>query len=844
MTKTVKNYLLIYGVILAFLFCLSLYIRAALPYNSVFGGEFVQFGGNDPWYHLRMVELTVLHFPHRPFFDPFTHFPLGDRIHFGPFFDQMIAFCSLVVGLGSPTQHTIEVVHAFFPTILGALVVFPVYFIGKEVFDDRRVGILSAALIVIIPGQFLSRSLLGFTDHHVAETLFSTLAIMFLIFAIKRARENGLKFEHILDRNGDILKSPLLFAMFSGIMLGCYLLSWMGAPLLMVCIIIFALLQFVSDYAKNISSEYLCIVGTIALIIPALMAIPYVGKGPYTWFHVASFALGGIVFLVLGMIPKIMNRVNLKRYLYPLLLILIGFTGIAISYLLIPDIINIMVSSFKIFSPQGGALTVAEVAPLFSRPGLAYGNFTTSLFFMFISLALLGYAVIREWKAEKTLFFVWSIFMIWITLRQNRFAYYSAVNASILTGFFAWKMLDWGGFGKLYEDYLAKREKKAFDLKRFIQRNLKISHFMVVIIVILFVFYPNIGIAMNMARSSGGPDNDWHDSLVWLSKNTPEPGLDYYAFYEAPQRGESYAYPDSTYGVMSWWDYGHWITTIGRRIPNANPFQHGIGGAGPNGTVRPGAATYFINTDETDANKMLDELGTKYIISDFMMADQWNSYYNKYHAMVAWAERNPPYYNTMEARLHMFDGSQTIVENKTIPALKHYRLVYESDRFIIPFMIINPIDQSGIGWRSNVGDYLSTTEIAKATHLGARDKYGDMDVIIYTPDYISPVSYIKIFEYVPGANIVMDEYPGVTTANISIDVTTNSGRSFTYTQTVEARDGKFIFTVPYSTEGPTKGGTQFDVAATSHYLVSAETVEKKVAVSEYQVMNGEIININ
>ena len=157
MTKTVKNYLLIYGVILAFLFCLSLYIRAALPYNSVFGGEFVQFGGNDPWYHLRMVELTVLHFPHRPFFDPFTHFPLGDRIHFGPFFDQMIAFCSLVVGLGSPTQHTIEVVHAFFPTILGALVVFPVYFIGKEVFDDRRVGILSAALIVIIPGQFLSR---------------------------------------------------------------------------------------------------------------------------------------------------------------------------------------------------------------------------------------------------------------------------------------------------------------------------------------------------------------------------------------------------------------------------------------------------------------------------------------------------------------------------------------------------------------------------------------------------------------------------------------------------------------------------------------------------------------
>ena len=32
---------------------------------------------------------------------------------------------------------------------------------------------------------------------------------------------------------------------------------------------------------------------------------------------------------------------------------------------------------------------------------------------------------------------------------------------------------------------------------------------------------------------------------------------------------------------MSWWDYGHLITYIAKRIPNANPFQAGV--AGPNG---------------------------------------------------------------------------------------------------------------------------------------------------------------------------------------------------------------------------------------------------------------------
>jgi len=73
-----------------------------------------------------------------------------------------------VMGLGHPAQRTIEVVGAYFPAVLGALTTIPVYVVGKEVFD-RNAGLLSAALVAILPGQFLARSLLGFTDHHAAE---------------------------------------------------------------------------------------------------------------------------------------------------------------------------------------------------------------------------------------------------------------------------------------------------------------------------------------------------------------------------------------------------------------------------------------------------------------------------------------------------------------------------------------------------------------------------------------------------------------------------------------------------------------------------------------------------
>ena len=59
------------AIILALLFSLSLYIRVALPYDSVFGGSFVRFGGNDPWYNMRLVENTLHNFPHRIYYDAF-----------------------------------------------------------------------------------------------------------------------------------------------------------------------------------------------------------------------------------------------------------------------------------------------------------------------------------------------------------------------------------------------------------------------------------------------------------------------------------------------------------------------------------------------------------------------------------------------------------------------------------------------------------------------------------------------------------------------------------------------------------------------------------------------------
>lgn len=68
----------IVAVILVGLFCvISLYLRIALSYDKVFTSNGIKFTGIDAYYHVRLVENLVRHFPHNITFDPYTFIHTG-----------------------------------------------------------------------------------------------------------------------------------------------------------------------------------------------------------------------------------------------------------------------------------------------------------------------------------------------------------------------------------------------------------------------------------------------------------------------------------------------------------------------------------------------------------------------------------------------------------------------------------------------------------------------------------------------------------------------------------------------------------------------------------------------
>jgi oligosaccharyl transferase (archaeosortase A-associated) len=688
--------IVIVGIIMAVIAGISLYIRIALPYHQVFVNGRVFFLETDSYFYMRNIEVLVQHFPHFNSFDPYMIFPGGATGLIRPFFAWLISGAILLVR-GAATLYHMEVIAAYIPPILGTLTLIPVYFIGKELFN-RWVGVISAALVAILPSEFLHRSLVGFLDHHVAEVLFSTVCVLFLIMAIKRAREREISFDHILSRDWSTVRRPLVYVLLAGIFLGMYLLTWQGGLMFIFIIFVYLVIQFIVDHLGHKSTDYLCIVGTPLFLIAFLMLLPILGRSGLDTLSRISLSIAIIGPIVLSIISRLMAGRALKPIYYPLTLVGLAGIGLAALHAINPSLLQSMLSKFSIFAPSGAALTVMEVQPLLFPGGtftlsVAWINFTTSFFISFISLGMLIYVAINNREsADKILFLVWSIIMLMAVLGQRRFGYYYGINAALLTGYFSWKMLDIAGLSKLLaksKEVVAavkkfkKREKKTREKakpKTFMQpRGAWVGVIVVGIVIFFAVFFPNISITKGVAESPNYVMNEgWDSSLLWLKDNSPEPFGDPNFYYELYPPRDEFEYPDTAYAVMSWWDYGYFIMQIAHRIPNANPRQSGAVQAGQ----------FFTAQNESSANAIADKEGTKYVVIDYMMATP-----TKFYAMAEWAGKSqgdfygiyyipsssgggqfaylyyPTYYESLVVRLYNFDGKAV---NATQPIVISY----------------------------------------------------------------------------------------------------------------------------------------------------------------------------
>ena len=843
MNENVEKYWHVPFILIAII--LGLYLRIANPWNMVFVPwmEGARLSGNDPWYYFRLIDSTLHHFPNRIWFDAFTNYPYGTYTHFGPFLVYVSVIAAKLFGATTPAE--IRSVIAFIPAFGGALLAIPTYILTKEMFG-KKAGVISAITVVLIPGQLMARSVLSFNDHHIWEVFWMTFVLALFIASINKWSGK--------NRNENIRnKKTLTYPLMTGITLGLYLDTWAPGFIVALMIVLYAFMTYLFKKWFNAETGNLTHISIITFAVASLVYLPFAFNTPslsttrYSPFQLLILVGSGLVIIMFHLIERLESRGFFEKigvnedYVFPAIIVVSAGIIIGGIALISPDFLFLLKSIIGVVQPKGGALTVAEVQPFFNLGGKfslspAWDNFSITFFFAIPAMIYYAYRLVKT-RDEKLLFIlIWGFAMLVALAGQNRFAYYFGAVSAVFASAIASEILERVGFYDYIRAYIENDRKSL--------RKIGSKGLIAGVLILFILIYPVFSQANFYSKySAGGINKQWYDTLVWMRNNTPDKEMYdtfYYQLYRFPEKpGERYPYyPDGVYSIMSWWDYGHWITAIAHRIPVANPFQQGIGNKYNN---VPGAAPFFTAFNESYASRIANKLGVKYVISDVEMAT------GKFYAMAVWAEGslekagrtyfsgsgliyitpggsmgisltgrlpigaksigsipipNIHYYQTMEAKFHIFDGS----------GLKHYRMVYES------------------GYSTNTYSgfqevmYRKIYNALYSKSLG----YGKIPEM-YT-------GYVKVFEHVKGAVVKGKAKGDVVIAEVTIK--TNQGRTFQYVQKAKVVDGEYELILPYAQD------TNYPIKPVSEYTIESGGISKMLTIREDQVQNGDVITLD
>jgi len=834
--------------LVAFFSLFALWVRLIPMFSIGHSDILLSVGSDDPLYNLRQVEQILANFPNYSWYDPMTLFPTGSNIYWGPLFPTIIATVCLLTG--AVTRPEIIATGLVIPPLMAALVVAIMYFVGKSC-GDWKTGLLASGFTAVVSGQFFYRSFYGYMDHHIGEVLFSTIFCLIYMYAVFSEKDTPVDLKLILSRRKILLVS------------GCAGVAYVSGLLLMPTMILFAmivgiftLVQFIIDFFRDRSGGYLVIINTIIFAIAMIGLLLFGFKSPgidlstYSVGHIYAYLIliGGTWILYL--LARLLR--GKEKYVYPAAIAGILLASTAVLFFLSPQLFNLFIVSLYQFFGQAAVTNTVEEARGWALDQ-AWITFNYGLILMAGGAIVMLYNNLREEHPHQIFAFIWSLIVLFSTWQHVRYEYYLAVNVALLSAVCVSFVLERGWpevRGMAFRASPAADDRSPGKKQKKVHRKgpeapVNDVAWIGILIVIagLGILFAFTSASFNYSNAVNSPirmNGDWKESLEWMGNNTPDTGVNYFTIYDP----ETFHYPPQAYGVMSWWDYGHMITYIAKRIPNANPFQQGVDG--PNGS-----AAYFMAASEDTANAILDNDGTRYVITDIEMDT------GKFWAMATWYNataaaipyqttlyapsqgspeslepvllNTPAYYQTMISRLHNFDGSMTVSGKVYYVEYADPQVYHTALPVITNAVSTNETDARARADAYNAGAAAGTHAIVVSPSVilpvGTVPALQHYRLVHESPTNVfdttaADLKYVKVFEYVKGARIKGD---GI----IDLAVVTNTGRNFTYRQ--QSVNGEFI--VPYSTSG-----NPYGVRATGKYQI--EGTSRQIDVPEPAVMQG------
>jgi oligosaccharyl transferase (archaeosortase A-associated) len=843
-------------ILIIFFIIFSLWLRGLSEY-SIDLPRYLTYQSPDIWYNFRQVELMVHNFPDYAWYDPMTAYPFGKTIDWGPLMPFIGSGLSLMFGMTS--RFEIMYIASCIPPLFAALTIPVVYLLGERIWN-YKIGLVASGLITILSSVYLVDTSFGYFDHHCVETFFSTTFCLMYITTLLYSKNY-----HSMFKNPQKLIIFLILAVISAVF---YFLSYLNMPTIILfglIVAVFTFFQTILEVYKNNSIIYLFYTNlSIFSLILVMMAAFGVKQAGISLHQYSIGQILAIFFIIIETVVLFWLSRYFKNNKKLFSISVIFFTVAFFITLTLFSNGSFIIQLVSFFGQSGETSAISELGGW--NLERAFNSLYFSIVLSFLGFIALLYQTYQNLRDEYIFFIIWTFTVLIATIGHSRYEYYFVVNVALLSALGIISGIELGLYHlninrenlpsfftrRKEEKLLSHKSRDKGKQKTNREKNKKSKRseiigfivFTAIIIMTGYTITASIEKDIMCANSlSLQIDSKWVETMEWVSLHTQDPGVQYLSIYKK----DDFEYPKESYGFMAWWDYGHYITFIGKRIPITNPFQDNL--RGPNG-----AASFFLTDTEENATKILERLGGRYVITDtstatevFPSVTKWNDPKGDVlHYMRSFFREGTeesvqlnivfqPYFQTTLVRLHNFDGSMKNPEK--IILMEYYIENREGLEYplIVNAWLLTP-DEAAHALEQYIprsetdvlqgGQYLSPLEKIPAMRhfrLVYESPGNSTNLKIHDISGIESIPTIKIFEKVPGARIKGN-------GTLEIQIITNTGRSFIYQQ--ESIDGEFI--VPYSTIG-----NPYEVKTAGKYRIIENNQEFEVI--EDDIVSGGII---
>ncbi len=547
-------------------------------WSRMIPAQYGQLQALDPFYAYRMDEYMLQHNLQLPSYDYLRYWPDGVPLSkYGPlmylYVPVVVYLAFMFVGISMTfLQFAIT-----YPAFMGAVSVFVIFWIAKEIFDDKKAGLFSSLFLAAIPA-YIARTSAGFFDKEATGGTFLLISVYLFIKAYKT---NSWKY--------GILSAVTVF-----IAMG----SWGGSQFIMYIIPLFIIIKLLLNQYKD---------SMLPAVIPPMVSAFltqqfFLGYVNITFEQMISAVTIALVLIRFAAVRYKLVKKETLPYLMPALLgllvlsVLIGSMFSDVLWSMVNRAINLL------FLPQQGVIgsTVAEQMPgtwndIVSRATVSYGSsivpvgsigetLFSAWFLMILGGISIVYSIYSERKWILLLPLLWLLMSIQTVFYMVRLVFFLGPPVSIVAGFFL-------------ADIVNRVNGLKYNRERRGLRRINVLTVPLIAVLSLIVL-TNLAAGFVFCSSLGPSFNQyWGEAMNYLSEQTPVNA-----------------------SVLSWWDFGYWFQTEGHRPSTAD-------GGNINGTVNEQIADWFVSSSAnwTDYRPWLEGKDVSYILMDYTLPGKYGA---------------------------------------------------------------------------------------------------------------------------------------------------------------------------------------------------------------------------